>query len=246
MARKGGAGGAQLATGYISLSVRYASAMSQISKDFDFVKKNSETAGKAISGNLAKGASEAKAKVSELATQYKAARVASEAAASSLAKLNTQQKAAAGASGKHSKAVHLIRGDAEFIPFADGSVQAVTGILVIHLVEDPVPVLRECRRVLVPGGKLALITQSDDFGPGSAGQLDQPIEEVEQAFLEGCLGSAESNPRHGKEEWERMFHEAGWSPPTITIAVPGVAWLLFAQTTGTEEEEEQGWVPSLA
>ena len=131
--------------------------------------------------------------------------------------------------GERRHAVHLVRGDAARLPLADGSVSAVAGVLVIHLVDDPVVTLRECRRVLAPGGKLALVTQSDDFGPASAGQLDQPIEEVERAFLNGCLGSAESHPRLDRQAWETVFRQAGWPPPTITIAVPGVAWLLFGQ-----------------
>ncbi len=135
--------------------------------------------------------------------------------------------------------VHLVRGDAALIPLADGAVDAVGGVLVIHLLDDKVEALRECRRVLVPGGKLALVTQSDDFGPGSSEDLDQPIEEVEQAFLEGCLGSAESHPRLDRQAWEAAFYQAGWSPPTITIAVPSVAWLLFAQAPGGADEEEE-------
>jgi len=97
VARKRSGGGAQLASGYISLSVRYASAMSQIAKDFNFVESASESAGRSISRNLATGVEQAKAQVKTLASQYAQAQAASDAAASSLQKLSQAHSIAAGA-----------------------------------------------------------------------------------------------------------------------------------------------------
>lgn len=103
MARRG-SGGAQLASGYISLSVKYASAMSQVAKDFNFVERSSESAGRAISRNLATGVEQAKAQVKTLASQYAQAKVASDAAAASLEKLSKAHSVAAGATEQAGKA----------------------------------------------------------------------------------------------------------------------------------------------
>ena len=52
----------------------------------------------------------------------------------------------------------LVLGDAERLPFADGRFTAVAMAVVFFFLEDPVAVLRECLRVLIPGGRLAVYT----------------------------------------------------------------------------------------
>jgi len=136
--------------------------------------------------------------------------------------------------------VALVQGDAESIPLADGSMSDVVGLLVLHLLRDPVAALRECRRVLGPGGRLALVTQSDDFAADAAHRLDQPLGELEEEFLQGCHGSAESHPRRDREAWREVFESAGLPAPTITHVVPGVAWLLFARLPGGREDAHTG------
>ncbi|MDX1995372.1 MAG: class I SAM-dependent methyltransferase [bacterium] len=54
--------------------------------------------------------------------------------------------------------VLLICGDGLRLPFADESLDLVVGNLLINNVDDPVALLGECRRVLKPGGRLALTT----------------------------------------------------------------------------------------
>jgi ubiquinone/menaquinone biosynthesis C-methylase UbiE len=136
--------------------------------------------------------------------------------------------------------VLLVRGDAQRLPLADASVDDVVGLLVVHLLPDVQQALRECRRVMKPGGRLALVTQSDDFHGGAAAVRDQPLEELEERFLEGCHGSAESHPRRDRAEWAALFAAAGLPPPTITHVVPGVTWLLFTRLPGGPEDENTG------
>jgi len=54
----------------------------------------------------------------------------------------------------------VVLGTAERLPFADGSFTAVAMSIVFFFLPDPIAALRECRRVLAPGGRLALYTTS--------------------------------------------------------------------------------------
>ncbi|MBC8329859.1 MAG: bifunctional demethylmenaquinone methyltransferase/2-methoxy-6-polyprenyl-1,4-benzoquinol methylase UbiE [Planctomycetes bacterium] len=53
--------------------------------------------------------------------------------------------------------LHLARADAQALPFAAGSYDAVTIAFGIRNVEDPLQGLMECARVLRPGGRLAVL-----------------------------------------------------------------------------------------
>ena len=52
----------------------------------------------------------------------------------------------------------LIRGDATALPFRDASFDAVCCFAALHLFSDPFAALDEMRRVLRPGGRIALMT----------------------------------------------------------------------------------------
>ena len=54
--------------------------------------------------------------------------------------------------------IAYVRGDAHRLPFADGSVDVVSCLGALYLVEDPFRVLDELLRVLAPGGRIALLT----------------------------------------------------------------------------------------
>lgn len=53
--------------------------------------------------------------------------------------------------------VGLLVADATHLPLGDGVVDAVTGHSFLYLVPDPLAVLREARRVLAPGGRVAFM-----------------------------------------------------------------------------------------
>ena len=63
-----------------------------------------------------------------------------------------------------------MQGDASALPFRPASFDAVVAAFVINHMADPVPVLREARRVLRPGGVLLAST----FGIGP----DHPVKAV--------------------------------------------------------------------
>jgi SAM-dependent methyltransferase len=54
--------------------------------------------------------------------------------------------------------VSFVRGDAEALPFQDGSFDAVCCFAALNLMADPFACLDECVRVLAPGGRLAVMT----------------------------------------------------------------------------------------
>lgn len=57
-------------------------------------------------------------------------------------------------------AAEVVLGNAEKLPFADGSFTAVAMSIVLMFLPNPVAALRECRRVLAPGGRIAIYTTS--------------------------------------------------------------------------------------
>jgi SAM-dependent methyltransferase len=57
-----------------------------------------------------------------------------------------------------SKNLVLVRGDATALPFRDGSFDCACCFAALHLFADPFAGLDEIRRVLAPGGRIALMT----------------------------------------------------------------------------------------
>jgi ubiquinone/menaquinone biosynthesis C-methylase UbiE len=57
----------------------------------------------------------------------------------------------------------VVVGKAESLPFPDGSFTAVAMSIVFFFFDDPVGVLRECRRVLRPDGRIAVYTTGPEL-----------------------------------------------------------------------------------
>jgi ubiquinone/menaquinone biosynthesis C-methylase UbiE len=54
--------------------------------------------------------------------------------------------------------VALVRGDATALPFLEGSFDCACCFAALHLFPDPFAALDEMRRVLAPGGRIAILT----------------------------------------------------------------------------------------
>ena len=57
----------------------------------------------------------------------------------------------------------VVEGRAEDLPFDDASFTAVSMSVIFFFLEHPITVLRECRRVLRPGGRLAVYTTAAEM-----------------------------------------------------------------------------------
>jgi SAM-dependent methyltransferase len=68
------------------------------------------------------------------------------------------ERGAAELRGSPLRNLMLVRGDATDLPFVDSSFDAVCCFAALHLFEDPFAALDEMRRVLTPGGRIALMT----------------------------------------------------------------------------------------
>jgi SAM-dependent methyltransferase len=100
-------------------------------------------------------------------------------------------------------AEHVREGVAEAIPLAERSVALVTVADGFHWFEKPAA-LREIRRVLRPGGGLALVTTIPDWGGASWAQ--------ELGTL--TAGLRPEHPHYDGPPWQEAVREAGgWSEP---------------------------------
>lgn len=65
-----------------------------------------------------------------------------------------------GLARERASGVEVVHGSAEALPFTNGSFTAVAMSVVFMFLDDPLVALRECHRVLVPGGRIAIYTTS--------------------------------------------------------------------------------------
>ena len=126
----------------------------------------------------------------------------------------------------HPEPVSWVQGDAQSLPFRDGSADAIVSTESFHWFPDKPRVLAECFRVLVPGGRLlvALVNTPNDvvrtafrLGSSAIGQpFDWPTRGAMRAMLERAGFRVEAQ--------RRVFRiPAGMLlPPVMTIGVrPG-------------------------
>jgi ubiquinone/menaquinone biosynthesis C-methylase UbiE len=106
-----------------------------------------------------------------------------------------------------------VRGSAERLPFDDASFSAVAMALVFFFLSDPVRALRECRRVLRAGGRLAIYTT----GPELRGTPAAP----EPIASRGVF--------HTDEELAELARRAGFKD--VTVHPDGGGQLLSARAS---------------
>lgn len=105
----------------------------------------------------------------------------------------------------------VVDGDARAMPFADASFTAVSMSVVLFLLDDPGAVLRECHRVLRPGGRLAVYTTAPELRGTPA--APEPVASIGRFFSD--------------EELARLAERAGFT--AVEVRRDGGGQLLLAR-----------------
>jgi SAM-dependent methyltransferase len=113
---------------------------------------------------------------------------------------------------------HLLRGRIEAIPFPDGAFDLVWARDMLIHISDLTGALRECRRVMAPGGRLLLYQMfaTPWLDPEEASRLWPPLaavpENTDPAYFERCVAGAGLEVLVRDEirsEWREYLEESG-------------------------------------
>ena len=142
--------------------------------------------------------------------------------------------------------VEALAADAEHLPFADESFDLVLGHAVLHHIPDLATALRECERVLKPGGTLTFMGEPSRHGdriailPKRVGMLAVPV----WARLVGARrrnGSSPPDPT-GDEHLERVVDVHTFTPDELS-GLAAAAGFTDIRVTGEElVANAYGWV----
>lgn len=112
--------------------------------------------------------------------------------------------------------VELFAADAEHLPCADGSVDAVVYSLVLCSVPDPLAALGEARRVLRPGGQVRFL-EHIQAAPGPVRSLQRGLDATVWPFFGGGC--------HLARETMQTFAEAGFQVSELAPVAASSRWV---------------------
>jgi len=126
-----------------------------------------------------------------------------------------------------------VLGDANKLPFADGSFDAVAALYMLYHLDQPVRALREARRVLRPGGTFVASTSGRTNDPELAAVL--PDWGRPTSFdAEGPRRSSPGLPRH----------PGGFLGPAVVSLPDREAAALYLRGCGLSERKPSGARPN--
>ncbi len=113
--------------------------------------------------------------------------------------------------------------DVTALPFPDATFSAVTAMLVLHLVPDARAALAELARVLLPGGRLVVVTQGVTWDEPVARALsaNRGYSGISHEFVVGSARSGVAHRRWTSEGLATSFEEAGFTAVRITAGLDG-------------------------
>jgi SAM-dependent methyltransferase len=143
-------------------------------------------------------------------------------------------------------AVETVACDAERLPFPDESFDLVLGHAVLHHVPDPPTALRECARVLHPGGTLAFMGEPSRHGDRIA-MLPKRLGMIAGPAWRRIVGASRRNGASppdptGEERLEALVDVHTFTPDELRALVRG-AGLEHVRVCGEElVANAYGWV----
>jgi SAM-dependent methyltransferase len=120
----------------------------------------------------------------------------------------------------------VVIADAVRLPFPADSFAMVTASNLLFLVPDPVEVLRECARLLLPTGQVALLNPSENLDQSSALALAEArgLDLRSRETLLHWAQMAESHARWDLAAMERLFKAGGFKLVETRLRMgPGLA-----------------------
>lgn len=121
---------------------------------------------------------------------------------------------------------NVVIADAVRLPFPDNSFDLVTASNLLFLVPDPVQVLRECARLLLPTGHIALLNPSENLNRSSAMALAEArgLDLRSRETLLHWAQLAESHVRWDQPTLEMLLNAAGFKLVETRLRMgPGLA-----------------------
>jgi ubiquinone/menaquinone biosynthesis C-methylase UbiE len=142
-------------------------------------------------------------------------------------------EAAALAATKGLTNMSTARADAEALPFLDGSFELVTCRIAAHHFPDVPTFVAEARRVLAPGGTLAVV---DNISPDQASTPGFSSADLRDAALTYNAFEKIRDPSHGRclgmAEWSEVIEDAGLEPVHAERLAKDMEFLPWAERMG--------------
>jgi len=180
-------------------------AMDFSATDLLFAKRAAEMAARGVDVVVDLGSGNAKIPLAMRPLLAPEVRVCAVDMSAEMLAVAARNRARAGVSAAR---LHLIAGDAKWLPFADGSVAMVTSNSLIHHIPDPRAVFREVARVTRHGGSILI---RDLVRPESEAALQQLVETHATQWSPLQRGLFEDSLRAALtvDEVRRMLDECG-------------------------------------
>lgn len=120
----------------------------------------------------------------------------------------------------------LLRADAARLPIRDGAFDGATGHSVLYLLPDPAAALREVRRAVRPGGRVAFLEPRADGGDVRAALGVSALHALAMTLWRGM---ARLHRRYDERSLPALLADAGFSAPRAWTVLSGYGVMATAE-----------------